>query len=918
MPTTPSARIRTGQPDRDATALMVESVAEPAVAPADVLLADGSVGVVRTLVPEDREALLALHDEVGLDSLRLRFFSASREAGHAYVEHLLAHHEAGHVFALALWWHNRLVGLATAERNPDVTTAEVSFLVADEMCGRGVGTLLLEHLAALARAAGVRRFTAEVLAENGAMIRVFLDTGFELTRHLDRGVVTVEMDTLVSEDTLRAADARESRSEAASLTALLRPRRVAVVGVRRDGTGVGCAVIDSILQGGFLGELVVIHPTATTIRGVAAHASFADAPGPIDLVVVAVPPEQVTACVQEAADAGAGAAVVITSGFAEMGAEGLALQHELAHTARARGIRVVGPNCLGLLDNQPDVRLTATFAGTNPPPGGLAIASQSGGVGIVVSDLACRLGLGVRHFVSLGNKADVSSNDLLAAWLDDPDVTAAALYLESFGNPAKFARLARRFAETRPLLAVMGGRSSSGKRAGVSHTAAAATPAVRVDALFAQAGVVGCRDAEELTETALLLGEQPLPAGPRLAILGNAGGLGVLAADCAARHGLAVPLLSDGLRERIAVHVTGTVGTANPVDGGAGGTGDGLGLIAAELLDSTEVDALLLVLVQTRTLDREATLTSLLKAREAHPTKPFVAVLLGGVQAGPLHRITVLPSVESAVRSLAHAVRYADWLCAPRSSAPVTEPDRLAAARHWVTSYLQETGPGWLGPEAASSLLAPYGVSLCGVVATGPAAAAAATAEVGLPVAVKVADPAVVHKTERGLVRAGLTSVDAVQDAVEHFAAEMGRAEVPVLVQPMVHGPELALGVVRDPGLGPLVMVAAGGTATEVWNDRTLLLAPVSPQDAARALRSLRIWPLLAGYRGSTPVDEQALVDLIVALGRLATDVPEVIEVDLNPVVATPGGVALVDTKIRLDHGTAIDAGVPRRLREPA
>jgi acyl-CoA synthetase (NDP forming)/RimJ/RimL family protein N-acetyltransferase len=866
---TPSTRTGTAAPD-PASAMVTEA---PTLAPADVLLADGSVGVVRTLRPEDREALLALHDEVGLDSLRLRFFSASREAGHAYVEHLLAHHEAGQVFALALWFHDRLVGLATAERNPDVSEAEVSFLVADEMRGRGVGTLLLEHLAAFARRAGVRRFTADVMAENGAMIRVFLDAGFELTRHLDRGVVTVAMDTLVSEDTLRAADARESRSEAASLTALLRPHRVAVVGVRRDGTGVGCAVIDSIAQGGFNGELVVIHPTEATVRGVTAYASFAEAPAPIDLVVVAVPPQQVTACVEEAADAGARAAVVITSGFAEMGAEGLALQRELAHTARARDIRVVGPNCLGL---------------------------------------------GVRHFVSLGNKADVSSNDLLAAWLDDPDVTAAALYLESFGNPAKFARLARRFAETRPLLAVMGGRSSSGQRAGVSHTAAAATPAVRVDALFAQAGVVGCRDAEELTETALLLAEQPLPAGPRLAILGNAGGLGVLAADCAARYGLAVPVLSDQLRDRIAVHVTGTVGTANPVDSGAGGVGDGIGLITGELLASSEVDAILLVLVQTRTLDPEVTLQALLTARRAHPAKPVVAVLLGGIRTGPLEQITVLPSVESAVGSLAHAVRYSEWLSAPRSFAPLTEPDRLAAARHWVASYLEETGPGWLGPEAASALLAPYGVNPCGVVATGPAAAAAAAAEVGLPVAVKVADPGVVHKTERGLVRAGVASMDAVRETAEHFAAEMGRSEVPVLVQPMVTGPEVALGVVRDPGLGPLVMVAAGGTATEVWNDRTMLLAPVSPQDAARALRSLRIWPLLAGYRGSTPVDEQALVDVIVALGRLATDVPEIVEVDLNPVVATPDGVALVDTKIRLDHGTAVDAGVPRRLREPA
>jgi acyl-CoA synthetase (NDP forming)/GNAT superfamily N-acetyltransferase len=886
----------------------------PPTAPADVLLSDGSVGVIRPLRLTDREALLALHDEVGLESLRLRFFSPSREAGHAYVDHLLAQHESGQVLALGLWQHHRLGGLATAERLDD--EAEVAFLVADELRGHGVGTLLLEHLAAAARSAGVRRFTAEVLAENGAMIRVFIDAGFEITRHLDRGVITVEMDTQVSEGALRAADNRESQAEAASLTALMRPQRVAVVGARRDGTGVGASIIDSIVQGGYLGDLVVIHPSAEKVCGVPAYRSFAEAPGPVDLVLVAVPPDEVIACIEEAADAGTRAAVVITSGFAEMGSAGAALQRELVRTARERGIRVVGPNCLGLLDNQPDVRLSATFGGANPPTGGLAIASQSGGVGIVVIDLARRLGLGVGHFVSLGNKADVSGNDLLAAWADDPEVTAAALYLESFGNPAKFARVGRRFAESKPLLGVVGGRSGSGQRAGASHTAAAATAAVRVDALFAQAGVIACRDAEELTETALLLAEQPLPTGPRLAVLANAGGLGVLAADTATHYGLEVPVLSEGLRSQIARYVSGTVGTANPVDAGAGGGAEDLGRIAARLLATDEVDAVLLVLAATRTLDSHATLSALARVRRAHPAKPMVAVLLGGLEGDPLPGVTVLPSVDSAIRSLTHAVGYGAWLHTPRSVAPVTDPARLTVVRCWVDEHLEGEEAGWLGPADAASLLSSYDVTPSGVVARGAAGAAAAAAEVGLPVAVKVADPHVVHKTERGLVRADLPYLEQVRSAVEDFAAETGDPEVEVLVQPMAHGIEVALGVVRDPGLGPLVMVAAGGTATEVWDDRRLLLAPVSAQDAARALRSLRIWTLLAGYRGSEPVDEQALVDLIVALGRLAVDVPELVEADLNPVVATPQGAELVDVKLRLDHAATVDAGVPRRLRD--
>ncbi len=867
----------------------------PATPPADVLLTDGSVALVRPLRLTDGEALLALHDEVGLESLRLRFFSSSREAGHAYVDHLLAEHDNGNVLALGLWHHGVLAGLATAERLGD--EAEVAFLVADALRGHGVGTLLLEHLAAAARVAGVHRFTADVLAENSAMMGVFKDAGFEVTRQLDRGVVTVEMDTQVSESALRAADTRESRAEAASLTALLRPRRVAVVGARRDGSGVGGAVVDSIVQGGYAGDLVLVHPWATDIGGVPAYPTFADAPGPIDLVVVAVPPEEVIGCLEQAADAGARAAVVLTSGFAERGEAGVALQHQLVVTARDRGIRVVGPHCLGLIDNQSDVRLSATLVGTRPLPGGLAIASQSGGVGIFVLDLAQRIGLGISHFVSLGNKADVSGNDLLGAWADDPDVTAAALYLESFGNPAKFARIGRRFAESKPLLAVIGGRSEGSPRAGVSRTAAAATTAVRIDALFAQAGVIGCRDAEDLTEAALLLAGQPLPAGPRVAVLGNASGLAGLATGTALRYGLEVPTLAEA--------------------GDDTGDGEDLGVTTARLLESDEVDAVLLVVAATRTLDPTAVLTAVAEARRDRPVKPVVAVLLGGLGADAVPGVTVLPSVDSAVRALAHAVRYSAWLRTPRAAAPVTDPARLAVVRRWVAAHLPCEDGDWLGPADAADLLAPYDVSPSGLVASGPAAAAAAAAEVGLPVAVEVADPRVTHRTERGLARSGLAYVDDVRSAVEAFATETGDPDVEVLVQPTPQGVEVALGVVRDPRLGPMVMVAAGGTAGEVWNDRSLLLTPVTAQDAARALRSLRIWPLLSGYRGSEPVDEQSLIDLIVTLGRLAVDVPELAEADLNPVVATPQGAVLVGVQIRLDRPVAVDAGVPRRLRDP-
>ncbi|MGZ4463748.1 MAG: bifunctional acetate--CoA ligase family protein/GNAT family N-acetyltransferase [Nocardioides sp.] len=888
----------------------------------DVLLADGSVGVVRPVCPQDRAALDALHDGVSADDLRLRFFSASRTAGHEYVEHVLAE-AAGSPVGLVLLRAGRVVGLATAERlAPD--TAEVAFLVADGQHGLGIGSLLLEHLAAAGRDDGVRRFTAEVLTENHGMLEVFRDAGFALVRRPDAGVVHVELDTDLSDRAVAAADAREAQAEARSLAPLLRPRRVVVAGARRDGTGVGATVLASVVRGGFTGTVSAVHPAATAgseIAGVPAYASVGEVPGGVDLLVVAVPPAAVADCLRDGAVAGARAAVVVTSGFKELGADGARLEHELLEVARAHSIRLVGPNCLGLLDNQPDVRLDATFAGAVPPAGGLALASQSGGVGIVLMDVARSLGLGVSFFVSLGNKADVSSNDLLAAWQDDPAVSGAALYLESFGNATKFARVARRFAERKPLLAVVGGRSSGGQRAGASHTAAAASPSVGVDALFAQAGVVGCRDAEEMAETALLLTGQPLPAGPRLAVLSNAGGLGVLAADAADRHGLTLPLLSDDLRARVAAYVSGTTGTSNPVDAGAGGTAAGLGALTAELLGADELDAVLLVLVRTGTADPQDALDAVGAARAAHPGKPLLVVAMGGIEHAAVPGATVFGSVEGALRSLAHAVRYAAWRRTPPAPRPLTDRARATAAELVARSYVESVEAtadgGWLAPDRARALLAPYGLAPVGELVRGADQAVLAAARLGFPVAAKVADPRVVHKTERGLVRVGLVDAAAVRSAVAAFAAELHRDDVPVLVQPMSTGVEVALGIVRDPGFGPLVMLAAGGVATDVWDDRAFLLTPVTAQDAARALRSLRIHPLLDGYRGAPPVDADALAGLVVALGQLATDVPQVAEVDLNPVLAGPDGTVLVDVKVRLAPGRRVDAGIPRRLRSP-
>jgi acyl-CoA synthetase (NDP forming)/GNAT superfamily N-acetyltransferase len=887
----------------------------PLPEPADVVLADGRLGVIRRLTPDDGPAVHALHDEVSEATLRMRFFNVSRYAAHAYVDHVLATPDT---LALVAETDGRLVGFATAEP-VSADAVEIALLVSDAHHGQGLGTLLLEHLFALVRDRGVHRVEAEVLVENHPMLEVLANAGYEIMQHPDRGVVTVNLQVTSTPKVQDAADRREFQAESRSLAPFLAPRSVAVAGVRGDGSGVGAAVLRSINANEYTGRVVAVHPRHTHVSGVRAYPTFRDLPDPVDLAVIAVPAEATASALEDAAGAGVRAAVVISSGFGELGPRGKALQRELSMLARTQGIRLVGPNCLGVLANDPAVRLNATFnAQQPPPPGGLAIASQSGGVGIVLLDRALELGLGVRSFVSLGNTADVSSNDLLAAWYDDPGVAAAALYLESFGNARKFARFARRFSERKPVLAVVGGHSTSGRRGGASHTAAAASSDVAVRALFAQSGVIGCADADDLAEAALLLTEQPLPAGPRLGVLSNAGGMGILVSDAAEGFGLVVPEFSATLRDRLASLVLGTSGTTNPIDAGAAVAPEQMGEALGAVLSSGEVDAVVAVVVATGVTDGVAIVERLAEVRSRHPEIPVVLVALGGLDVGRPAGLTTYGSTTAAVRALGRAAGYAAWRAVPAAASPTTDHCQDLAARHWSRSMLQGAPPEgrWLKAVEARRLLDGYGLPLLGHVVTGADGAAEEAARIGFPVAVKLADAAGAHKSERRLVRTGLNSKTAVRLAVEAFEDDLdGATELEVLVQPMQSGVEVALGLVRDPSMGPLVMVAAGGVATDIWDDRVFLLPPVSLADARRALRGLRMWPLLQGFRGAPVADVARLEGLVVNLGRLAVDVPEIAELDLNPVIVGAEGCSLVDVRLRLVSTDEPGPGTPRQLR---
>jgi acyl-CoA synthetase (NDP forming)/GNAT superfamily N-acetyltransferase len=866
----------------------------------DVLLADGTIAAIRSLRPDDRDQVLALHEGVSQDTLRLRFFTPSPAAGRAYVAHLFDESNT-ESFALVAVVRGRIAALATAELLSS-ERAEVAFLVSDQDRGRGLGSLLLEHLAAVGREHGLVRFEAEVLAENYGMLGVFRGAGFAVSRHTQDGEVSVELRTEASAAVIDAADRREWRSEARSLRPLLYPESVAVVGVRREAGGLGRAVLEGIRSAGFAGRLYVVHPEADAVAGLPAHRTLTSIGEPVDLVVVVVPAGHVTEVVADACAAGVGAAIVVSSGLsAGSGAAG----RELLELARAHSVRVVGPDSQGVLSWAAGVRLNTTFARALPEPGGLAVASQSGGVGFTLLDLARDLGVGVHSFVSLGAKLDVSSNDLLAAWMDDGQVRAAALHLESFGNALKFARTARRFAERKPLLAVVGGRAGSAS--------------VGVDALFTQSGVIGCRSAAELTETAALLVQQPLPTGHRVGVLTNAGGMGVLTADLAGREGLAVPVLSTGLQSLLLSAAAGAVATRNPVDLGGDPGADDLAAGLTTLLGSGEVDAVVVVLVPNRLIDPAGLFAAVAHAR-AEADVPVLLVASDAAAYPQPEGVTVYRTAEAAVGALARTMRYAAWRRVPADEPPVGLGIRASFARAWAVDRLAARGDlaERLPADASSELLAPYGIDLVGVQAGSTEEACAAAEEIGFPVVVKVADPTVVHKTDRGLVRVGLRSAAEVAEAVEAFRVELGTVAVDVRVQPVLTGVEVACGLIRDEMLGPLVRVAAGGIATELWRDEVYLLPPIAPSDAARALRGLRMWPLLDGFRGADRVDVEALEAVVVGVGQLAVDVPEVANIDLNPLLASPDGVYCVDVKVRLRASAAVDAGIPRRLRPPS
>lgn len=538
--------------------------------PAEALLADGRVVLLRRLQPEDAAGVRALHERASDRSLWLRFFSPRRRIAQRYAGHLTG--AIGHHLAIVAEAGDTVVGVASAELDPaSPGSAEIALLVDDARHGTGIGTLLHEHLAVCARRQGVQRFVADVLDENGRMLELLARAGFALTVEHEDGVAAVHMDLNLGDALRHAVVGRERSAEVASVRRVLAPGSVVVVGAsRRDG--VGRAVLDNLVSGGNTGQLAVVNHHVRhgeMISNVAAFRSVAEVPFAADLAVLAVPAADVPFAVEECGRCGVAAVVVLASGFAETGGSGTTAERELVEVAHRHGMRLVGPNCFGVINTDPTVRLNATFGTVHPIPGHLALASQSGALGISVLHAAARRGLGVSAFVSLGNKADLSGNDLLLAWQDDPRTAVIGLYLESIGNPRRFRRIAAGVSRSRPVVVLRGGRSAPGARAGRSHTAAAAAPGAVLDALLRDCGAIAVDDTAELLDVAALLEHQPVPSGNRIGVLGNAGGPGALAADHAGAGGATVPALSPDTVAALRAAAPGAAATENPIDLGA-------------------------------------------------------------------------------------------------------------------------------------------------------------------------------------------------------------------------------------------------------------------------------------------------------------------------------------------------------------
>jgi len=868
---------------------------------------------VRPVRTDDEPAMRRFLESVSPDSIWFRFFgtvkldwAAKWSVNVDYTDRFGLVVETGDPHAIIA--HAAYVRI-------DYNRAEVAFLVADAWQGHGISTILLAHLAEVAEQHGFSTLFAQVLPNNYRMIQVFRESGFPVKLRSTPDALEVELPASLSAEAVERFEERERIGAVAAVRSFLEPASVAVIGASRRRGTIGGELLHNLLAAEFNGPVYAVNNKAAVVQSLPAYRSMRDVPGRVELAIVAVPAEEVVGAARDCAAAGVRSLLVISSGFAETGAEGAARQHELLEVCRDAGIRIIGPNCLGVLNTSPRVRLNATFAPPAAVPGGVGFMSQSGGLGIAIVEAASRLGVGLSSFVSVGNKSDLSGNDFLQYWEQDEDTKLAMLYLESFGNPRKFARVARRVSTTKPVLAVKSGRSAAGARATSSHTGAMLSASdVTVDALFEQAGVIRTDTMHELFDVAALLSAQPVPRGDRVVIVTNGGGPGILCADACQAAGVEVAELPGDVRAQLAEFLPASAALGNPVDMIATASADDYRRTLQTLADTDACDAIITIFVPALVTTAAEVAAAVRDFTQANPemTTASVFMVSGGVPAEVSSEEAHVPGYEfpeDAARAVALAARHARWRATDVGSLPTFHDLRTVEAAAIISKELAGD-EAWLSPACVAQLFDCYGLPLIETRVVGDAEeAVAAAAELGGPVALKASAPGLVHKTDAGGVRLGLDGADAVRaaaDDIERAVTGAGYRIDGLVVQPMAPvGVELIVGVVHDHSFGPVLACGAGGTAAELVSDVAVRITPVTDLEAREMVRSLRTFPLLDGYRGAPRCDLAAIEDVLLRVSAMVEAHPEIVELDCNPLIAGADGVVIVDARVRVETAAA-------------
>jgi acyl-CoA synthetase (NDP forming)/RimJ/RimL family protein N-acetyltransferase len=886
---------------------------------ADVVLADGGTAHVRPIEPEDADRLKALHGRLSPESIRYRYFAPRPTLSPGEVERL-THVDHNDREALVAVLGDDLLAVARYERLPGTDIAEVAFVVDDAHQGRGLASVLLEHLAALAAGRGIQRFEADVLPDNLRMARVFLEAGYQAHRSYEEDAVHFVFPIEATATSLAVMHSREHNAEARSIRRLLTPGSVAVIGAGRTPDSIGHAALANLLAAEFQGPVYPVNRTAHHVGSVRAYPTVSDVPDDIDLAVIAVPAAAVRDIIAQCTLKGVRGLVVLSAGFSDAGSAGLAAERELVTTARANGMRVIGPNCLGVINTDAQVRLNATLAPALPRRGRAGIFSQSWAIGVAILDAMDRRGLGLSTFVSAGNRADVSGNDLLQYWEDDPDTDIALLYLESFGNARKFCRLARRIGRRKPIIAVKSGGAVA------ARLPTAVEPERVVDALFRQAGVIRVDTLSQLLDVTEVLTWQPLPGGRRVAVVGNSRALTGLTADSCVGNDLTVARLSPATEMALRSALGPNTTVDNPLVLTRESSPADLVTAVEAVLADPAIDAVVTAIVPPQGASRTQMCEALATASTGS-AKPLVTSLVGfsGLPGATDDRpgdtptaatvVPSFPSPEVAAVALGRAAAYGEWRRQPEGAVPAFPDIDEDAARALVTEALKADG-AQLGAEQADELLARYGVRVwpLWLVASEDEAVAAA-AELGYPVVLKATAEEFRHRLELGTVRLDIATEEELRAAYRARAKRLGQAAGLAVQKMATPGVTTVVRAAEDPSFGALISFGIGGVATDLLGDRAFRVLPLTDRDAAELVRSVRAAPLLFGYRGGRLVDMAALEELLLRIGRLADDLPEVAELELNPVIAAPDGVSVLGAAVRVAVPSArLDVG-PRRMR---